>query len=111
LWNGQLNHSLRDLRTHARHDKVRDAIRYFTNNQDRMHYPLYRKLGLQVGSGTIESGCKHVIAHRIKQAGMRWSMPRLQALAKLRTRLKSDRWQQTLDLRPPPTRSYRRLAA
>lgn len=111
LWNGQLNQSLRELRPHARHDKVQDAIRYFTNNQDRMRYPLYRKLALQVGSGTIESGCKHVIAHRLKQAGMRWSMSRLQALAKLRTRLKSDRWQQTLDLRPPPARSCRRLAA
>ena len=111
LWDGQTQEVIRHLRSHERHKAVTDAIRYFQNNRQRMRYPEYRAQGLQIGSGTIESGCKHVIAHRFKQAGMRWSLPRLQAVAKLRCRLKSDRWQETLDLRPPPSRAAQRNAA
>lgn len=111
LWDGKVNQVIRRLRAHADHESVRKAISYFSNNQKRMRYPLFRQMGLQVGSGTIESGCKHVIIQRLKQAGMRWSQQRLQAVAKLRTRLKSDRWHETLQLRPPPSRSYRRSAA
>lgn len=111
LWAGQLPAVLRRLERHAHHQAVRQVITYFRNHRHRMHYPHYRQMGLQIGSGTIESGCKHVLAHRLRQAGMRWHQAHLQTIAKLRTRLKSDRWDETLDLRPPPSRSYRRLAA
>jgi hypothetical protein len=111
LWAGRTHKVIRHLRSHEHHKAVADAIRYFRNNRQRMHYPDYRAQGLQIGSGTIESGCKHVIAQRFKQAGMRWSMSHLQTVAKLRCRLKSNRWQETLDLRPPPARTYQRKAA
>jgi hypothetical protein len=111
LWEGRTHKVIRHLRSHERLRPVVDAIRYFQNNRQRMRYPAYRAQGFQIGSGTIESGCKHVIAQRFKQAGMRWSMPRLQTVAKLRCRLKSNRWQETLDLRPPPSRVARRKAA
>jgi hypothetical protein len=84
------------------------AITYFTHNQTRMDYARYRQLGLQIGSGTIESACKHLIAARLKQAGMRWQTENARCLAKLRARLKSNRWAQTLALRPLPARSYSR---
>lgn len=87
---------------------VQDALTYFTANQTRMDYALYRHSGLQVGSGAIESACKHVIQARLKQAGMRWSLRHARTLGKLRARLRSDRWEETLALRPPPTRSYHR---
>lgn len=88
---------------------ARSAITYFTHNQARMDYARYRTLNLQIGSGTIESTCKHLIDGRLKQAGMRWNLDNARAVAKLRARLKSDRWQETLALRPLPSRSYSHL--
>ena len=90
---------------------AREALHYFTTNQSRMDYARYRALGLQVGSGAIESACKHVIQARIKQAGMRWCVRNVRTLGKLRARLKSNRWHETLALRTPRHRAYRRRIA
>jgi len=76
-----------------------------------MLYDRYRANGLPIGSSAIESGCKHVIAARLKQAGMIWSPTGARFVAKLRSHLKSRRWDETLALRPPPHRSYCRHAA
>ena len=72
-----------------------------------MDYARYRASHLQTGSGTIESACNHLIAQRLKQAGMRWKTDNACAVAKVRARLKSHRWAETIALRPPPHRSYR----
>lgn len=111
LWKGKLDPLLIHLQKHAQRKAVKEAISYFKNNRSRMDYPRYRQMGLQIGSGTIESGCKHVIAHRLRQAGMRWTLEGAQAVAKLRARLKSGRWHETAKLIPPPSRSYNRTAA
>jgi hypothetical protein len=108
LWEGKVKALLPYLQKHrAKGEAVQKALTYFTNNQDRMRYDRYRARGLQIGSGSIESGCKHVIAHRLKQAGMRWERQGARSLAILRARLKSDRWDQTLKLRLAPHRTYR----
>lgn len=87
------------------------AFTYFTNNRARMDYARYRQLNLQIGSGTIESACKHLIDARLKQAGMRWNLENARCLAKLRARFKSHRWHETIALRPLPSRSYSRSLA
>lgn len=84
------------------------ALTYLTNNRSRLDYARYRQLGLQIGSGTIESACNHLIGARLKQAGMRWNLANARALGKLRARLKSNRWAETAALRPPPYRTYHR---
>jgi len=112
LWTGQVQTVLKRLQPYTDHKPaVRDTLTYFRNNQHRMRYDHYRTQGWQIGSGTIESGCKHVIAARLKQAGMRWSRNGARWVAKLRTRLKSRRWPQTIAAAPNPTRSYHRKAA
>lgn len=109
LWEGQVDAVLRALAEHAsKGEAVTNAIRYYTNNQSRMDYARYRDLGLQVGSGTIESGCKHVIAHRLKQAGMIWNLESARAMAKARAWMKSGRWEEAMALRPNRRRSYHR---
>ncbi|GIV76592.1 MAG: hypothetical protein KatS3mg050_0986 [Litorilinea sp.] len=111
LWEGKLDPLRKELQKYATHQAVQEAMAYYQNNRTRMDYPRYRQMGLQIGSGVIESGCKHVIAHRLRQAGMRWTEEGAQAVAKLRARLKSGRWQETAALIPPPKRSYHRSAA
>jgi hypothetical protein len=110
LWEGHFNTVMAQFQAHAKHAAVQDAITYYTNNEKRMRYPDYRAKGLQIGSGSIESGCKHVIAARLKQAGMIWNIEGARAVAKVRSRWRSHRWSETIALRPPPHRSYQRKA-
>ncbi len=112
LWDGKVDEVLLHCQEHASAGEVvHQAITYYTNNRERMRYPEYRAKGLQIGSGSVESGCKHVIGARLKGAGMIWSVAGARAVAHVRARLKSRRWEETVALRPPPHRSYQRKAA
>lgn len=51
-----------------------DAIRYLTNNRERMDYPRYRKLGLPVTSAPMESLIKQINL-RVKGTEMFWDDP------------------------------------
>jgi hypothetical protein len=57
---------------------------YFQRHKERMRYPKFRKLGLFVGSGVIEAGCKTVIGARLKQSGMFWTVRGANAIIALR---------------------------
>ena len=65
-------------------DDLQGEIDYFTANQQRMDYRRYRELGLPIGSGAVESACKHVVAERMKRSGMMWSMPGATGMLQLR---------------------------
>ena len=54
---------------------VADAARYLSNNQGRMDYPRYRRLGLPVTSALMESLVKEV-NYRVKGTEMFWNDPR-----------------------------------
>jgi len=49
-----------------------------------MRYHWFRQCGLFVGSGLVEAGCKSVIGHRPKRAGMHWTVNGADAIAALR---------------------------
>ena len=53
---------------------VADALRYLTNNQERMDYPRYRRLGLPVTTALMESLVKQ-INYRVKGTEMFWNDP------------------------------------
>jgi hypothetical protein len=53
---------------------VADALRYLTNNRERMDYPRYRRLGLPVTSALMESLVKEV-NHRVKGTEKFWNDP------------------------------------
>ncbi|MFL5800254.1 MAG: ISKra4 family transposase [Roseiflexaceae bacterium] len=110
LWEGQVLEVIATLQTHAGAGAaVAEAITYYTYHQGRMHYAEYRARGMQIGSGSIESGCKQVIGARLKQAGMIWAAAGAVAVASVRTWLKSGRWEEAMALRPRRQRSYQRL--
>jgi hypothetical protein len=62
---------------------------YFHSNRHRMRYADFRSLGLCVGSGVVEAGCKVVIAQRLKRSGMFWSLQGANAIIALRCYLLS----------------------
>jgi len=70
------------------------ALRYFDVNACRMHYARYRSLGLFVGSGVVEAGCKSVIGQRLKLSGMRWTERGATGILTLRCHEASNRWEQ-----------------
>jgi hypothetical protein len=68
----------------AEKDEIDTALGYFQNNAPRMRYHWFRQCGLFVGSGLVEAGCKSVLGHRLKRAGMHWTVPGAEAIAALR---------------------------
>jgi hypothetical protein len=85
----------RDLKFAGSLARERDkALHYFETNACRMRYAWYRSLGLFVGSGTVEAGCKSVIGQRLKLSGMRWTEHGATGILTLRCHEASGRWEQ-----------------
>ncbi|MBE9061653.1 ISKra4 family transposase [cf. Phormidesmis sp. LEGE 11477] len=57
---------------------------YFDKHREHVQYRQFKKQGLPIGSGMVESACKWLIQQRFKGVGMRWSEPGLNHLLQLR---------------------------
>lgn len=64
---------------------------YFSSNAARMHYVVFRQQQLPIGSGAVEASAKHLVQHRMKRAGSRWSDLGARAILNLRCHLLSGR--------------------
>lgn len=73
--------------------EIKKAAHYFQTNKERMRYERFRGLGLFVGSGVVEAGCKTVIGRRLKQSGMRWTIRGANSIIALRCCQLSGRWE------------------
>lgn len=97
LWEGKLDQVIAACDHFTQHKQAgvaaRSAVTYFTNNQHRMDYPTYRAKGYQIGSGTIESGCKQIVSQRLRVAGAIWDLDNAIQTAKARAALLSGQWQ------------------
>lgn len=71
---------------------AREAAGYFKGNAERMRYRRFRRQGLFIGSGVVESGCKHIVGDRLKGAGMRWSLEGLRDILSLRLAVLYGPW-------------------
>lgn len=85
LWDGQVEQVIEALETlnldqPSYPDEVRQAPGYFRHNRDRMRYGLFRALGYPIGSGTVESGAKNVVKHRMHRPGRGWRRGCAQAM-------------------------------
>jgi len=70
------------------------ALAYFDHNAHRMRYRHFRNLGMFVGSGVVEAGCKSIAGQRLKLSGMRWTIDGATGIATLRCMDASDRWEE-----------------
>lgn len=71
---------------------VRNGHRYLGNRLDCLDYPGALALGLPIGSGMIESGHRHVLQARLKQAGTAWLPEHADQIAHLRVLRANDQW-------------------
>lgn len=86
LYEGRLATVMRACRAllHLAPKAVAEARSYFAANRTRLRYAKFRSLGLQIGSGSMESGCKQIALERLKIAGAQWSLDGARKLAKAR---------------------------
>ena len=59
--------------TEATKPTLRQVRDYLNTHLDHIQYRSFKKLGLPIGSGMVESACKWLIQQRFKGVGMRWS--------------------------------------
>ena len=104
LSEGRVDDVLEELRRRAGDKTADEAIGYFENNRSRMRYPEYRRMGLMIGSGMVESACGNLVAARFKRGGMRWSKAGANDILPLRACVQSglydDYWRHRR--KPPP---------
>jgi hypothetical protein len=86
LYDGRLGSVIRACRAVAplAPQAVADARSYFATNRTRVRYAHFRARGFQIGSGSMESGCKQIALERLKIAGAQWSPDGARKLAKAR---------------------------
>lgn len=99
LWEGKVEEVLAKLgqlapRGKEAKDLVRQSLGYYQENRDRMRYDRYRAQGYDIGSGVIESACKHVVGGRLKGAGMRWNRDHAQKVLALRLLKANCQWEE-----------------
>ena len=59
--------------TDSNRESVNKQLAYFISNKDKMRYGLFRSVGIFIGSGVVEAGCKTIVENRLNRSGMRWS--------------------------------------
>jgi hypothetical protein len=97
LWTGAVDHVIEsldalDLDQPGYPDEVRQAPGYFRHNRERMRYDVFRALEYPIGSGTVESGAKNVVKHRMRRPGRGWSRDCGQSMLAALSELHSGRF-------------------
>jgi hypothetical protein len=70
-------------------NKLENAIGYFRSNMERMNYGAFAAIGIFVGTGVIEAGCKVIVGNRMKNAGMHWSKDHAEKMIALRCAIRN----------------------
>jgi hypothetical protein len=75
------------------------AIAYLEKHQGAGHlnYDQFRRRGLPLGSGAIESAIRRVVNLRLKGNGLLWLEANAEAVLVMRAAVLTDRWQETVD--------------
>lgn len=83
LWKGLLSETVEDL-SRCGEKKVSSFLNYLNKHKDRIgEYELYQQLGIQIGSGSVESLVKQ-IGNRVKITGAQWKEENVPQILKLR---------------------------
>jgi hypothetical protein len=79
-------------------EDVRTEIAYLSKHgaAGRLQYPTFRKLGLPLGSGAIESSIRRVVNRRLKGNGIFWREGHAEEMLQVRAQVISKRWDERL---------------
>lgn len=58
---------------------------YLARRRSQLRYVDFRRLGIPIGSGTVESACRVIVGDRLKAAAKRWNQNGAEAVLLLRT--------------------------
>jgi Uncharacterised protein family (UPF0236) len=101
LWEGRTEVLLEELarihkslRSPGKRKAIAGLQTYITNHKQQMAYDQFRAMGLDIGSGLIESACKTVVQQRLKLAGARWNIANAQRILSLRVCHLNGDWDQ-----------------
>jgi len=72
-------------------EKGQAAVNYLATRVEFMNYGWLRREHYYIGSGSVESACKFLVAARCKQAGMHWRHKNAAYIASIRAALRSRR--------------------
>jgi len=72
---------------------IGEHVAYLTKRRDQMHYPEYAQQQWVLGSGTVESGHKHVWQARLTGAGRFWARRNVNPMLVLCVVEANGRWQ------------------
>lgn len=107
LWEGKYQQVLQSLeeqrkqtRSPPRHRALKELETYLSNQGPRLAYDRFRAEGYDIGSGRVESACKHVVAARMKRSGMVWTDDGAQEMLSLRTAYLNGWWDQVWAEKP-----------
>jgi hypothetical protein len=71
---------------------LKSVLGYLDRRRDQVRYADFRRTGLPIGSGMVESANKLVVQSRLKGAGMRWRRENVNPMLALRGLECSHRW-------------------
>jgi hypothetical protein len=69
-----------------------ETLGYLKARRAQIDYAHFRRQGLPIGSGMVESGHKSLMQARLKGAGMHWARPSVDPMLALRAAVCNDRW-------------------
>lgn len=100
LWEGQVEEVIQVCQSLASRCPVAARnVHYFSTNAERMRYGRFRRMGLMIGSGVIESGCKQIVTQRLKLPGAQWLEQGAVYTAKARAAWLSGQWHTLCNMR------------
>ncbi len=97
--------------------RIRTEVAYFEERKDRMRYRAFRRRGIPLGSGAVESAIRRVINLRLKGPSIFWRKQNAERVLHMRSYLKAGRWDELMRRvlhRSPdgePTGAARRMVA
>src|SRR3954452_23715949 len=78
---------------------MQEDLGYLEKHEDHCHldYARFRRRGLPIGSGAVESAIRRVINLRIKGPGVLWEEENAEGMVALRAAALSGRWEELLE--------------
>jgi hypothetical protein len=90
-WWDELVKTRARARAPAKRKSLNGLMQYLLTRREKMDYARFAAMGLKIGSGATESGCKSE-SRRLKGPGMRWTASNAEAMLGLESLHQSNLW-------------------